>query len=237
LLYVEIMCKSITDEGIVNKRIVRTTEAVNLVMQEDPTLGGIVTGFEGDVAPSLSDVFTRRERTNYGPVWFWQGARLEYVVRKDAVLLRSNQGSDFRANTPTASPRRNDFCGFGWNRPELGRRNDPMTYKKWVSQRDQLGDGTTELATETKFCCGRVPVDLSAEDKKNYEEKFGFVFADSSAQEAKEYEESQSGPLQPPGGDVRGHWLRRSPTPETPTSRPTSPSPASPARQEQLEGR
>jgi hypothetical protein len=104
LLYVEIMCKSETDEGIVNKRVVRTTEAVNIVMQDDPTLGDIVTGFEGDVTPSLSDVFTRKERTNYGAVWYWQGARLEYVVRKDSVLLRSNQGSEFRAHAQPGLP-------------------------------------------------------------------------------------------------------------------------------------
>jgi hypothetical protein len=79
-----------------------------------------------------------------------------------------------------------------------------MTYVKWVSNAT-LGDGTTELRNGDEVLLRQgVPVDLSAEDKKSYEEKFGAVFADSSAQEAKEYEESQSGPLQPPGGDVRG---------------------------------
>lgn len=104
LLYVEIMCKSMTDEGIVNKRIVRTTEAANLVMQADPSLGGMVSGFGGAVSPSLSDVFTRRENTSYGANWYWQGARLEYVVRKDSVLLESNQGSDFRASAQPGLP-------------------------------------------------------------------------------------------------------------------------------------
>jgi hypothetical protein len=37
LLYVEIMCKSIDDEETVNKRIVRTVEAVNAVMTDDKT--------------------------------------------------------------------------------------------------------------------------------------------------------------------------------------------------------
>ena len=32
-----------------------------------------------------------------GTEWFWQGARLEYVVRKDAVLPQSASGSNFRA--------------------------------------------------------------------------------------------------------------------------------------------
>jgi small nuclear ribonucleoprotein (snRNP)-like protein len=85
LLFVEIMCKSIDDEETVNKRTVRTVEAVNAVMTDDKTLGGVVTGFDDDVSPSMSDVFTRKEKTTYGDLWFWQGARLEYVVRKDAI--------------------------------------------------------------------------------------------------------------------------------------------------------
>lgn len=97
LLFVEIMCKSERDEGEVNRRIIRTTEAVNAVMQSDPTLGGSCTGFTTDVTPSLSDVFMRKRDTSYGDPWFWQGARLEYVVRKDAVLPQSTPGSDFRA--------------------------------------------------------------------------------------------------------------------------------------------
>ena len=99
LLFVEVMCKSLTDEGTVNKRIVRTAEAVNTVMQQDPTLGGVATGFTTDVTPNLSDVFTRRENTSYGSVWHWQGARLEYVVRKDSVLPNSAQESSLLDTT------------------------------------------------------------------------------------------------------------------------------------------
>lgn len=97
LLYVEIMCKSLLDEGEVNKRISRTVEAAHLVMINNPTLGGVVAGIEGDVSVSISDVFTRRENTSYGPNWYWQGARLEYVVRKDAVLPSSRPGPNFRS--------------------------------------------------------------------------------------------------------------------------------------------
>lgn len=97
LLFVEVMCKSERDEGEVNRRIIRTTEALNAVMQSDPSLGGTVTGFTTDVTPSLSDVFIRKRDTSYGDPWFWQGARLEYVVRKDAVLPQSSSGLDFRA--------------------------------------------------------------------------------------------------------------------------------------------
>lgn len=98
LFYVEIMCKA-TDaegEGIVSKRINRTCEAVASVIDGDRTLGGVVTGIEGDVSINISDVFTRKEKTSYGAVWYWQGARLEYVARKDAVLPSSSPGSNFR---------------------------------------------------------------------------------------------------------------------------------------------
>jgi len=99
LVYVEVMVKSIEDEGEVNRRLLRTTEAVNVVMTADKTLGGTVSGFDGEPLISISDVFTRKERTAYGPHWFWQGARLEYAVRKEAVLP-SSAGSVFRAGPP-----------------------------------------------------------------------------------------------------------------------------------------
>lgn len=81
-----------------------------------------------------------------------------------------------------------------------------MAYKKWVSN-STLGDGTTELRFGEEpgdVLRQGVPVELSAEDVKKYEEQFGFIFADSSKEEAKAYEDAQSGPLQAPGGDVVG---------------------------------
>jgi hypothetical protein len=105
LLFIEVMCKSTSSdaedppdaEEIVNRRLVRTCEAVHAVMDDNPTLGGVVTGYEGDLSMSISDVFTRREQTHYGPVWYWQGARLEYVLRKDSVLRSAAPGLNFRA--------------------------------------------------------------------------------------------------------------------------------------------
>lgn len=97
LLYVEIMTKSLSDEGEVNRRTVRTAEAAQLVMSNNPTLGGVVSGIDGDTSTSMSDVFVRRENTSYGQVWFWQGVRLEYLVRKDAVLPSSQSGPNFRS--------------------------------------------------------------------------------------------------------------------------------------------
>lgn len=101
LIFVEVMCKALDgEEGLVNKRVVRTSEAIHAVMRDDPTLGAVMTGFEGDVSLNLSDVFTRREQTSYGDLWYWQGARLEYVVRKDSVIAGSQQ----LASAPQAMP-------------------------------------------------------------------------------------------------------------------------------------
>jgi hypothetical protein len=103
LLFVEIMCKSVADENEVNKRTIRTAEAIHLVMISNPTLSGVVTGLNGDMNINMSDVFLRRENTSYGNTWFWQGARLEYVVRKDAVLPSSRRpGPDFTSGISAA---------------------------------------------------------------------------------------------------------------------------------------
>lgn len=101
LLYVEVMVKAIEDEETVNRRVQRTAEAVNFCITQDETLGGVVSGFVTEPLLTLTDVFTRKERTSYGPEWFWQGARLEYAVRKDAVIPSSSPGSIFRAAPAT----------------------------------------------------------------------------------------------------------------------------------------
>lgn len=98
VLYVEIMCKAtdVEGEGIVNKRLLRTIEAANKVMLDDPSLQGVVTGMSEDVSLNVSDIFVRKEKTAYGPEWLWQGARLEYVLRKDSVIPGATvAGSDF----------------------------------------------------------------------------------------------------------------------------------------------
>jgi len=96
LVYIEVMVKSIASEEEVNRRLQRTVEAINIAAMSDTTLGGVVTGFDGDPLVELADLFTRKERTAYGPEWFWQGARLEYAVRKEAVIPSSSAGSFFR---------------------------------------------------------------------------------------------------------------------------------------------
>lgn len=100
-LVIEIMVKAIENEEIVNRRIQRTAEAVNMAIMVDTTLGGVVTGFEGPPSLDLTDVFTRKEKTSYGSHWYWQGARIEYAVRKEAVRPTPSGGSIFRsANRP-----------------------------------------------------------------------------------------------------------------------------------------
>lgn len=81
-LAVEVMVKSIDSEREVDLRCKRLVEAVNLTFDQDRTLDGAISVID---QPSVifGDVFTRSEKTSYGPEWFWQGARLEYPVRKN----------------------------------------------------------------------------------------------------------------------------------------------------------
>jgi hypothetical protein len=94
-IIVEVMVKSDTNEEEVNRRALRTAEAVNITLQRDFTLGGKIWGFESAPMVIIGDVFIRKETTAYGPEWFWQGVRLEYSVRKEAELP-SSTGSVFR---------------------------------------------------------------------------------------------------------------------------------------------
>lgn len=97
LVYIEVMVKSEASEEEVNRRMIRMVEGVNLVVMSHQTVGGVVHGLDSDPAVTISEVFTRKERSAYGPHWFWQGARLEYAVRKEAVHPSSSSGSIFRA--------------------------------------------------------------------------------------------------------------------------------------------
>ena len=85
-LTVECMVKSETSEAEVDRRIKRMAEAVNVALTSDPTLGGVVYELQTPPTVIWGDVFTRKERTAYGPHWFWQGVRMEYPVRKEATM-------------------------------------------------------------------------------------------------------------------------------------------------------
>lgn len=85
-LYIEIMAKSVTSEEEVNARVQRMADAVNVCMVSNDKLRGTVNGFEEAPTISVTEVFVRKERAEYGDKFMWQGARLEYVVRKEAQI-------------------------------------------------------------------------------------------------------------------------------------------------------
>ena len=95
LIAVEVMVKSIVSESEVDRRLKRTAEAVHITLKADETLGGKVSGLDSMPTVVWGDVFTRKESTSYGPHWFWQGARLEYSIRKNAVRAEANAGGVF----------------------------------------------------------------------------------------------------------------------------------------------
>ena len=92
-IYIEIMCKSgpypdinvaISDAGeeTVNRRTTRTTDAVVSVISRNPTLNGLVQPIQTPPSITIFDVFKRHENRDRGPLFFWQGARLEYRVTR-----------------------------------------------------------------------------------------------------------------------------------------------------------
>jgi hypothetical protein len=108
-LVVETMVKATEAEGaeMCSRRAKRMVQAVNTCLMNNPTLGGMVSGFDGTPTVSVTELFTKKDRggdassrgsrASYGPEWFWQGGRLEYVVRKEAGM--PTHGNDFRAPT------------------------------------------------------------------------------------------------------------------------------------------
>lgn len=99
-VWVELMAKSVTGEEEVNARIQRMTDAVNICMVSNPTLRGTIHGYDGPPSADIGEVFTRKERTTYGAEWFWQGARLEYRVRKEAQMP-SGDGAHIASRSPS----------------------------------------------------------------------------------------------------------------------------------------
>jgi hypothetical protein len=85
-LYVEVMVKAGPTEGesVVNRRCIRTAEAVHFSLISNQTLNGIVTAFSDMPKVNLSEVFKRKQETGYGDDWYWQAARLDYLILKEA---------------------------------------------------------------------------------------------------------------------------------------------------------
>jgi hypothetical protein len=81
--------------------------------------------FDDDVSPSMSDLFTRKEKTTYGDLWFWQGARLEYVVRKDAIRYLPSGSSSAQNEFFKSLPDGMTPADMGGPRSVIGRRKYP----------------------------------------------------------------------------------------------------------------
>ena len=79
------MVKSESGESEVDRRAMRLVEAAHIALMRNPTLEGVVAGFDTAVNVNMGDVFTRKQRTSYGPEWYWKGGRLEYAVRKESA--------------------------------------------------------------------------------------------------------------------------------------------------------
>ena len=84
LLAIEVMVKSYNSEQEVNSRIQKTLDAIHMTFMdslENRTLNNTVPRLNAP-RQTVGDVFIRREKTNYGDKWYWQGGSLEYVVNK-----------------------------------------------------------------------------------------------------------------------------------------------------------
>lgn len=85
-LAIEIMCKSLYNESEVNRRTVRTAEAVNRVLMRNDTLNGQCEGFDFDPSLVLTNVFIRADHPQGDKDWFWRAARIDYSITRHADL-------------------------------------------------------------------------------------------------------------------------------------------------------
>lgn len=84
VLAIEVMVKSINSEQEVNSRIQKTLDAIHMTFMdslENRTLNNTVLKLNAP-RQTVGDVFVRREKTNRGDKWFWQGGSLEYAINK-----------------------------------------------------------------------------------------------------------------------------------------------------------
>lgn len=85
-VYVETMVKASPEEGeeVCDRRVWRTAEAINNVIQRSGDLGGLSYDLGPEPQCLVSEVFERPEnpREGHGPKWYWQAARIEYTVSK-----------------------------------------------------------------------------------------------------------------------------------------------------------
>lgn len=69
-------------EDLCNRKSQRMMEAIHNVLVSNRNLTGIVEEITDPPRAFVSDCLVRSEDTSYGSDYFWQMARLEYVVRK-----------------------------------------------------------------------------------------------------------------------------------------------------------
>lgn len=92
-IFIEVMCKSgpypdvqdaLNDAGeeTVNRRVSRTTDAVISVLNRYPTLNGLVNPIQSPPSATIFDVFKRHQNRDRGPLFYWQGSRIEYRVTR-----------------------------------------------------------------------------------------------------------------------------------------------------------
>jgi hypothetical protein len=84
VLLIEVMVKSIVSEEEVNSRIQKTLDAIHLTFMdslENRTLNNTIPRLNAP-RQTIGDVFIRREKTNLGDRWYWQGGTLTYTVQK-----------------------------------------------------------------------------------------------------------------------------------------------------------
>lgn len=93
IVAIELMCKSgpyadkdldarYLGEELVNRRTHRTVDAVVAVLNKNPNLNGLALGLQAPPTVEIFDVFKRHESRDRGPLWLWQGARLEFQIQR-----------------------------------------------------------------------------------------------------------------------------------------------------------
>ena len=73
----------------------RMVEAVHITLKANETLGGNISGLNSSADGHLGRRVHAEGTYFIRPHWFWQGARLEYSIRKNAVRAAANAGGLF----------------------------------------------------------------------------------------------------------------------------------------------
>jgi hypothetical protein len=80
-LDIEIMVKG-EYEVEVDRRLHRTCEAVHQVFVKNESLDGVSLGWDNDPVINLTDIFRRDEDVSHGKAWYWQAARIRYLLTR-----------------------------------------------------------------------------------------------------------------------------------------------------------